>query len=295
MRYFIVDDDAVSRRMLSQIIIDGDLGIVVGEADNGEDAIAPILLSHPDFVLIDLLMPKQDGIMTIEQLHKENFKGHFVMISQVVDKDMVSEAYSQDVEFFIHKPINKNEVTNVLKKTAERYLLKQSLLTIRDSLVHFEKDTKEEIQLTVKDIVLSILNDLGIVGQSGSDDIVAIIEMLSMQQDLPKQLPPLKNLYENLAATTRSTSLDIAKEAKAIEQRIRRAVITATQNIAIMGAVDYASQEFEYYAPRYFEFAEVRLCMQAVQKEQPMPKKIKVNIKKFLQVLAVETKEKYYQ
>ena len=71
--------------------------------------------------------------------------------------------------------------------------------------MHFEKDTKEEIQLTVKDIVLFILNDLGIVGQSGSDDIVAIIEMLSMQQDLPKQLPPLKNLYENLAATTRST------------------------------------------------------------------------------------------
>ena len=112
MRYFIVDDDAVSRRMLSQIIIDGDLGIVVGEADNGEDAIAPILLSHPDFVLIDLLMPKQDGIMTIEQLHKENFKGHFVMISQVVDKDMVSEAYSQDIEFFIHKPTQTSHLNN---------------------------------------------------------------------------------------------------------------------------------------------------------------------------------------
>lgn len=295
MRYFIVDDDIVSRRMLSQIIIDSDLGVIVGEAEDGESAVAPILLSHPDFVLIDLLMPKQDGIVTIDQLRKANFKGHFVMISQVVNKDMISEAYQQDVEFFIHKPINKIEVTNVLKKTAERFLLKQSLLTIKKSLVHIEKEAVEEQQRTVKDIVLSILNDLGIVGESGSEDIVAIIELLTQQNDMLKQLPPLKDLYEKLASQTKFTALDIMKETKAIEQRIRRAIITAMHNIAIMGAVDYASQEFEYYAPRYFEFAEIRLCMKAIQDEKPMPKKIKVNIKRFLQVLLVETNEKYYQ
>lgn len=102
--------------MLKQIIIEGDLGVVIGEADSGESALPLILSSHPDLVLIDLLMPNLDGIETIEQLRKQGFKGHFVMISQVVNKEMVGQAYEKDVEFFIHKPINRVEVQNVLKK-----------------------------------------------------------------------------------------------------------------------------------------------------------------------------------
>ena len=43
MRYFIVDDDRASRMMLANIIEDGQLGTVIGEATNGEEAIHQIL------------------------------------------------------------------------------------------------------------------------------------------------------------------------------------------------------------------------------------------------------------
>ena len=116
MRYFIVDDDAASRRMLKQIILEGDMGVIIGEADNGENALEPILSTDPDFVLIDLLMPRLDGIETMEQLRKQGYRGHFVMISQVENKEMIGEAYEKDIEFFIHKPINRIEVQSVLKR-----------------------------------------------------------------------------------------------------------------------------------------------------------------------------------
>ena len=58
MRYFIVDDDRASRIMLSNIINESTLGTVIGEATNGEEAIPQILMTQPDFVLIDLLMPE---------------------------------------------------------------------------------------------------------------------------------------------------------------------------------------------------------------------------------------------
>ena len=58
------------------------------------------------------------------------------MISQIVNKEMVGEAYEKGVEFFIHKPINRVEVQSILKKTAEQYRLKNSLITIRESLAH---------------------------------------------------------------------------------------------------------------------------------------------------------------
>lgn len=95
MRYFIVDDDRASRMMLSQIIDENHLGTVIGEAQNGQDAIPQILAIQPDIVLIDLLMPKLDGIATIERLREQQFTGLFIMISQVVNKDMVAESYEK--------------------------------------------------------------------------------------------------------------------------------------------------------------------------------------------------------
>ncbi|MFG3613918.1 response regulator [Rummeliibacillus sp. G93] len=293
MRYFIVDDDAASRRMLKQIILEGDMGVIVGEADSGISAIESILSSDPDFVLIDLLMPNLDGIETIEQLRKQGFKGYFIMISQVENKEMVGHAYEKDIEFFIHKPINKIEVQSILKKTSERFLLKKSLLTIRKSLLNFEAETREESHRTIKDVVFSILNDMGIVGEAGSDDIVTIIEFLVSREDKPRQIPPLKDLYEELACRKKLSSSEIIKESKAIEQRIRRTLVIAMNNLATLGVVDYTNPEFEYYAPRYFEFAEIRGLMNGIQQKALTPKKMKVNVKKFLQVLYVDAEEKF--
>lgn len=107
--------------MLRKIITEGDLGIVIGEAESGIDCISSILTMHPDVVLIDLLMPELDGIETMEHLKMNGFQGQFIMISQVVNKEMVGEAYAKGVEFFIHKPINRIEVQSILEKQQNNF------------------------------------------------------------------------------------------------------------------------------------------------------------------------------
>ncbi|MGV7807527.1 DNA-binding domain-containing protein, partial [Mycobacterium kansasii] len=91
---------------------------------------------------------------------------------------------------------------------------------------------------------------------------------------------------EAVARKTKIDPLEILKESKAIEQRIRRTVGAAMNNIATLGVVDYTNPEFEYYAPRYFEFSEIRTVMKAIQ-DETTPKKVKINVKKFLQVLYI--------
>ena len=291
MRYFIVDDDSASRRMLEQIIKEDELGYMVGEAENGLIAIEPIQATQPDVVLIDLLMPALDGIETMEQLKKQGFQGQFIMISQVVNKEMVGEAYEKGVEFFIHKPINRVEVRSILMKTKERYQLKHSLRTIRDSLANIDATSEPPRRRSVSDIVRSILNDMGIIGEIGSDDIVAIMVMLMDREERTSQLPPLKDLYEGVARQLEN--VDVPKEIKAIEQRIRRTISAAVNNIASMGIVDYTSPQFEYYAPRYFDFQDIRLRMKQIEEDAPTPTRVKINIKKFLQVLYIDTGEIY--
>ncbi|WP_144460734.1 response regulator [Siminovitchia fortis] len=287
MRYFIVDDDKASRAMLKNIITECDLGVVIGEAKSGAECLSSILAVHPDVVLIDLLMPGLDGIEAIEQLRMKGFQGQFIMISQIVNKEMVGEAYEKGVEFFIHKPINRIEVRSILKRVAEQFQLRNSLLVIKESLGQSESATTR--QQSVKEIVLSILNDMGIIGESGSDDIISMMEILIYENEGVIQLPPLKNLYESIAVKPGNHNLS----SKAIEQRIRRIILTAVNNLASLGSIDYTNPVFEYYAPRYFDFQVVRDQMISIQEDHNEPKKAKVNIKKFLQALYHDTIEKY--
>ncbi|PIC86945.1 histidine kinase [Sporosarcina sp. P20a] len=288
MRYFIVDDDKASRVMLKNILAEQE-GIVIGEAESGVKAIPQILSLAPDVVLIDLLMPELDGIETIQQLKTQGYNGQFIMLSQVVNKEMVGEAYQVGVEFFIHKPINQIEVQSIVRRTAEQLRLKNSLLTIRESLAQFGSVEQPKAQQSVKDIVLKKLHDMGIFSDSASRDIVAIMEVLNEQRAI--QLPPLKELYEAALTKLGVPDGDISKESKAMEQRIRRSILTAMEHLASLGAVDYTIDEFEYYAPRFFDFQEISLRMKQIQEEKFEVRPVKVNSKKFLHVLYMETIE----
>lgn len=278
--------------MLEQIITEGELGLVIGEAESGLKALPLILSTHPDFVLIDLLMPGLDGIETIEQLRTQGFQGQFIMISQIVNKEMVGEAYEKGVEFFIHKPINRVEVQSILKKVTEQFRLKHSLMTIRESLTHIESSNFTKRESSVDEIVLSILSDMGIIAEPGSRDIVLIIEYLINRKNTFAPLPPLKDLYEAVATSNKIDTIDIKKESKSIEQRIRRSIQAAVNNLASLGTIDYTNPKFEYYAPRYFDFQEIRIRMNEMNQESSETKKVKINIKKFLQMLYLETIEK---
>ncbi len=120
--------------MLSQIIEDGDLGEVIGEADDGAFIEADQLnFKKVDILFIDLLMPMRDGIETVRHI-ASTFTGKIIMISQVESKQLIGEAYTLGVEYYITKPLNKIEVVSVVRKVIERIRLERSIHDIQISL-----------------------------------------------------------------------------------------------------------------------------------------------------------------
>lgn len=288
----IVDDDVVCRSMLQDIIDECGIGEVMGTAEGGIEGARMILKSKPDVVLIDLLMPDQDGIETITQLKNSGYDGKFIMISQIENKDMVGEAYQKGIEFFIHKPINRVEVEHVLNKVNEQWKYERYVSEIKQSLAKLDiaGPSSPRIERKVRDVVKTILMDLGIIGEIGSKDIIALMEN-AIEHREATSFPPLKELYESVAHTYKQGQKDIEKESKAIEQRIRRTIMAALNNMASIGLTDYSNPKFEYYAPLYFDFQDIRMRMK-VMDEELQPDKGKVNIKKFLQVFYMEVLEK---
>ncbi|WP_261302832.1 response regulator [Paenibacillus andongensis] len=294
LSFGIVDDDAVSRRMLQKIIEKGGLGEVVGTAGSGSEGEKVLLETTPDVVVIDLLMPDQDGIETIIRLKEQGYQGKYVMISQIENKEMIGKAYQAGVEFYIQKPINKIEVEAVLSKVNEQWNISRSLREIKESLTKLSllHTGPENIRKkrSVREIMQPILMDMGIVGDTGSRDLMDIMEHLTRHHKA-EGIPPLKELYETVSRCHKMKEADVEKEGKAVEQRIRRTVMAALAHIASIGLTDYSNPKFEHYAPLYFEFQDVRMKMKEID-ENSKPEKGKVNIKKFLQVLYLEVTDK---
>ncbi|MCM3045715.1 response regulator [Bacillus altitudinis] len=306
MRFFIADDDRAIRSILGQIIEDEDLGEVVDEADDGIGLEANSLnLKKVDILLIDLLMPARDGIQTIRHIHPE-FKGKVIMISQVEAKEMMAEAYELGIEYYIHKPVNRIEIVSVIRKVMERIKLEKSIYDIQASLRHVlplepvishETGTGSK-RRTMKEAGEFLLSELGIVGESGSKDLLEILIYLHETQTANSHevnFPPLKQLFIKTAERKLGrgvADVEVMREVKAAEQRIRRAIHHSLNHFASLGLTDFSNPKFEHYASKFFDFTDVSQRMKEMQKtSSPAGSTGRVNTKKFVQIFYFEAKQ----
>ncbi|MCY7469696.1 MULTISPECIES: response regulator [Bacillus] len=306
MRFFIADDDRAIRSILGQIIEDEDLGEVVDEAGDGVGLEAHSLnLKKVDILLIDLLMPARDGIQTIRHIHPE-FKGKVIMISQVEAKEMMAEAYELGIEYYIHKPVNRIEIVSVIRKVMERIKLEKSIYDIQASLRHVlplepvisQGAGAEAKRRTMKEAGEFLLSELGIVGESGSKDLLEILIYLHETQSANSHevnFPPLKQLFIKTAERKLAhdaTDVEVMREVKAAEQRIRRAIHHSLNHFASLGLTDFSNPKFEHYASKFFDFTDVSQRMKEMQKaSSPAGSTGRVNTKKFVQIFYFEAKQ----
>lgn len=305
MRYFIVDDDAGIRSMLTDIIEDEALGDIAGEAEDGAHVHAELLELHKvDVLLIDLLMPQQDGIETVRALAGK-FKGKIVMISQIESKHMIGEAYSLGIEYYITKPINRLEILSVLRLVEERLRMQQSIADIQRTLQGLsglqagERKRAHEPDKTIATAGHFLLSEMGMIGEAGSRDLLDMLEYLELLETdehklSPYTFPSLKDIFQNVAQRKLgqdATAADVTKEVKAAEQRVRRAIFQTLSHVVSLGLTDYTHPKFENYASKFFDFTEIRKKMLELQNNvEPSLSQTRINTKKFVQVLYLEAK-----
>lgn len=248
MNFYVLDDMIGANKVLVNIIESMNLGDVIGSSTDSEKGIAEILAKQPDIVIIDLLMPKKDGITVVKEIREINPNISFVMVSQVVDKKMISDAYNAGIEFFITKPNNRIEIEKVIRNVIEKREMEIVLKGIR-SVIGDVSSMPEPIHEREDAVSKSkkILGSLGMLGESGTKDILSVIDML--QKD---------DLLFNTKTTLNDYSASLDSDPKIVKQRIRRAVKRGLTNIASIGVEDYYNDMFSEYAHMLFNFDAVR-------------------------------------
>lgn len=103
VKVLLVDDSALMRALLKDILSHDSVINVIGTAVDGEDAVAKVKTLRPDAVVLDIVMPKLDGLGALRRIMKEH-PTQIVMFSGVNDSDKVYEALSEGAFDFVAKP-----------------------------------------------------------------------------------------------------------------------------------------------------------------------------------------------
>lgn len=277
--YYIVDDDLSIRTIIIDIIKNYELGNTIGSRGEGSRALKEIPDLKPDIVIIDFLLPDVDGIELISLLKSKGYQGAFIMISQVSDKEMIAKAYNVGVEFFITKPINVVEVVNVIDRTLDNLSMKRTLTMINQSIDHINRKMQHHSPTQPSDEIKikRVLGDLGVLGEAGALDIISGAMIIKDKIHNYK----LKDVYDELSIKRLGSNIDVTSASKATEQRIRRTISYALQNLAHIGLEDYLDDRFTSYSNYLFDFSEVKLEMNYIKKKTG--EKGKINVKKFLE------------
>jgi response regulator NasT len=116
----LADDEAIIRLDLKEILIEAGYQ-VLGEAGNGEDALALIETHQPDLALLDVKMPKMTGLEIAAKVAGGSTA--VVLLTAFSQREMIDEARNADVAAYLVKPFRRNELlpalANVLQRVAE--------------------------------------------------------------------------------------------------------------------------------------------------------------------------------
>lgn len=118
MRILIVDDEPLVRIGIKSAIDWKANGMeIVGEAADGEEAIKLILEQQPDVVILDIKMPKKDGLEVLLEMKERGIHSKVIILSSFDDFTYVKKAMKWGAVDYFHKPsMNEHEIASVLNK-----------------------------------------------------------------------------------------------------------------------------------------------------------------------------------
>jgi two-component system chemotaxis response regulator CheY len=118
-RVLIVDDLQFMRIALKEIIQEGGFTLA-GEAGDGIEAISQYKSLVPDLVLMDITMPRMDGIECLRRLKKLDPKAEVIMCSSLGQEKYILQSIRYGAGDFIIKPFTKERVINALNLAMRR-------------------------------------------------------------------------------------------------------------------------------------------------------------------------------
>lgn len=130
----IADDQSVIRMGLSEILSENGIN-VIGEANDGFEAISLCQKFHPDLALLDVKMPMLDGLAAAKYITENKIADTVVIVTAYDDEDFIVKANAAHVSGYIVKPISAKNLIPSLKIAQAR---SKDIASLRDKIAKVE-------------------------------------------------------------------------------------------------------------------------------------------------------------
>lgn len=227
----IADDNERILDLLGEIISNDQELRLVGKANNGEDMYQLIKEKQPDVVLLDLIMPKMDGLSVMEMVSNDRgLKKHpdFIVVTAVGQERITEDAFKKGASYYIMKPFNNEVVLNRIKHANQviRHEMRVS------SSVGTPMDVQPELNLEGR--VTDMIHEIGIPAHIKGyhylrDAIIMAVEDMDVLNAITKVLYPT-----------------VAKKHQTTASRVERAIRHAIEVAWSRGKLDTLDDLFGY-------------------------------------------------
>ena len=111
----IADDSESIRMVLKDILSIGDFA-VIGEASDGAEAVKKYSKINPDVLLLDLAMPKKDGLMVVTEIINEHPGAKIILITASDNQKVIRQCLDAGASGYIAKPFEFDKVLKTISK-----------------------------------------------------------------------------------------------------------------------------------------------------------------------------------
>ena len=229
----IVDDNERMVSLLQNILNTDEEIQVVGTGSDGASALDLIQEKEPDVVLLDLIMPKLDGLEVMQKVNEDTRlkkKPEFIVISAIGQENITEDAFGLGASYFIMKPFD-NEV--ILNKVRQMHRPKR-YKNVHNKYEVVSEGGGEYYPRNLENDVTNIIHEIGVPAhikgyQYLRDAIIMAIENREVINSITKVLYPT-----------------IAKMNMTTPSRVERAIRHAIEVAWSRGKMDTINELFGY-------------------------------------------------
>lgn len=231
LKVLIADDNPRAAAIIENILMDDEEIEVVGKAEDGLETLGMIEETKPDLLLLDLIMPKLDGLGVLERLYKNRGKDkqpEVIVVSAIAQERITESAFQMGAAYYILKPYDKDMILSHVQQFKPGSKAK----FIAQPAEH--NRSKELARYNLESDVTNIIHEIGVPAHIKGYQYLRDAIMMSVDDS------------EMLDSITKILYPSIAKQHNTTPSRVERAIRHAIEVAWSRGKVDTIDELFGY-------------------------------------------------
>lgn len=235
IRVAIIDDNEKMCDLLEDIVMFEEDMEVAGKATDGTAGLELIKNKEPDVVLLDLVMPKLDGLGVLEQMAEREWKKRpaVIVLSAVGQEGITEQAFELGASYYIMKPFDNGAVLGRIRRVRGENLPPSKSIAAAGRVLTPESN-RTYMERNLESDVTEMIHEIGVPAHIKGYQYLRDAIMMSVEDN------------DMLGSITKVLYPSIAKKHRTTPSRVERAIRHAIEVAWSRGKMDTIDELFGY-------------------------------------------------